>query len=237
MVRLLPWAVVVYAVMLFVFMQSLSSDDSTAAFIWMWITIGIALFPTSFYRICWKQQWDTQKVRAGDTKEYEEVALSFLDDFDRANPVTQREGWEAYLKLVEKKKLLDQKMHQELLKQINTSQGLLGSYGKGFGHWQNFGRPVHPLQGFQQQMRGYFENHGMLAQMQTISHQRTNEAKGAVESTTGGYGWAGQVLPQAPPPLQVQSNPWAVPPPPGYPVQSMAYQQPPAPQYNQRVRR
>lgn len=221
MVRLLPWAVVVYAVMLFVFMQSLSPDDSTAAFIWMWITIGIALFPTSFYRICWKKQWDTPKIRAGDTKEYEEVALSFLDDFDRANPVTQREGWEAYLKLGEKKKLLDQKMRQELLKQISTSQGLLGSYGKGFGHWQNFGRPVHPLQ----------------QQMQTISHQRTNEAKEAVGNRAGDYDWAGQVLPQAPPPLQVQSNPWAVPPPPGYPVQSMAYQPPAAPQYNQRVRR
>jgi len=215
MVRLLPWAVVVYAVMLYVFMELLNSDDSTAAFIWMWITIGIALFPTSFYRICWKRQWETLKRRAGDTQEFEEVALSFLDDFDRANPVTQREGWEAYMRLAEKRKLLDQKLQEELLKQIRTAPGLLGDYGKAFGNWQSTGMarrewgPAQPLQSLQKQMLQYFAHPGRLTQLQTISHQKTSEAQAASVSATGAYSWTGQVHPQPPPPIQPQS--WAVP--------------------------
>lgn len=224
MVRLLPWAVVVYAVMLFVFMELLNPDDSAAAFIWMWITLGIALFPASFYNICWKRQWSTMKRRAGDTKQFEEVALSFLDDFDRANPVTQREGWEAYMKLAEKKKLLDQKLQEELLKQFRAPSGLLGNYGQAFMNSQSTGMvrrewgSVQPLQALQNQMLRYFAHPGQFQQLQTMSHQRTSEVQGA----SGASGWTGQVYPQ-PPPVQ----PWAVPPPQTYYTsQPVASQQP-----------
>ena len=213
MIRILPWAVVVYAVMLFVFMEQLNPDYSGAAFVWMWITLAIALFPTSSFRICCKRQWDGNAVRAGDTKEFEEVALELIEDFDRMNPVTQREGWGAYLKLVEKKKLLDQKIQQAWVKRLGEGTGLLGNYAQqGYGGWQGPGmwNRVNPLQQFQAQLMQRIVHPAIGAIVQApVSYQATRDQNDT--NPSGVNRWLRGTQLQPPPPANYQG--WVSPQP------------------------
>lgn len=121
MVSMVPWAVMIYAIMNFVFIYKLNQDDSAPAFIWMLITIGINFLPigTIFRKFsrkcCWKVQADSASPL------YEDKAIEFIDDYDRANPVTQREGWESLLALQAKKNIITTDAQQDFIKKLAQS--------------------------------------------------------------------------------------------------------------------
>jgi hypothetical protein len=103
MSKFVPWAVLVHAVLTYLWMNALNPDQSAIAFIWMWVVLGYVFLPIDTLVKCRKV--DFSKIAAeGVEKQYQEAALNFVDDYDRENPVTSEEGWAWYFQLIEKSK-------------------------------------------------------------------------------------------------------------------------------------
>lgn len=94
MIQVLPWAVLLYSIMNYICMIYLNPHESRPAFIWMLIMLAYTFFPLDGIFSCFTKSnieiWENMYSK----ETYEEMATSFIDDYDRANPVTVNEGWE-----------------------------------------------------------------------------------------------------------------------------------------------
>jgi hypothetical protein len=107
MIRILPWGVLLYAIMNYVYMVKLSFENSELAFFWMIAVIGYVVFPLESLNCCCRKNdvsiWEREHFK----EKYEDIAETFIDDFDRANPVTVTQGWNWMTDLLIRKKLVD----------------------------------------------------------------------------------------------------------------------------------
>ena len=148
MVSSVPWAVMIYAIMNFIFIYELNEDDSAPAFIWMLIAICINILPLRILfqpilRKCckWRVQADVPSAN------YEDEAVKFIDDYDRVNPVTQREGWEYYLNLIEGKNIISTEARNDLMMKLAQSgvSSLMKNYAGSRMPLDNFDTQFNPI--------------------------------------------------------------------------------------------
>ena len=107
-------------------MNDLNPDESQLAFIWMLIMLAYIIVPfESIFEHLIKI--DTEKWEKKNSVEtFEEIAETFIDDFDRTNPVTVHEGWEWLGNLMKKKGLIDdEKLENIKMKNENKTSGIL----------------------------------------------------------------------------------------------------------------
>ena len=97
MIQVMPWAVLLYSIMNYIFMIYLNPNQSQLAFIWMLIMLGYAFFPLDEILGCFMKTntdiWETLFPK----ETYEDMAINFIDDYDRANPVISHQRWELLL--------------------------------------------------------------------------------------------------------------------------------------------
>lgn len=123
MIQILPWGVLLYAIMNYIYMAKLSFENSGLAFFWMIAVIGYVAFPLESLICCCRKNdvsiWEREHFK----EKYEDIAETFIDDFDRANPVTVTQGWNWMTDLLIRKKLVDPdqgaKMKAEIDKKSN----------------------------------------------------------------------------------------------------------------------
>jgi hypothetical protein len=86
--RLVPFGIFLYALSLFFFMNMLESDGAGVAFVWMLVCLTHLFLPISLVRrLCRKTSVDIFEQLYRNTDYYKD-AVDFIDDYDRANPVT-----------------------------------------------------------------------------------------------------------------------------------------------------
>lgn len=138
MSQFVPWAVLIYAVMTYVWMDALNPDQSQASFVWMLMVLGYIFLPIETFRKCRKADLGSY----GKEADYEEAALSFVDDYDRENPVTSEKGWNWYFDLLHKKKLIKEedlnRVKNELLSKMGDVKSFVNAYAVGNAGLQNF---------------------------------------------------------------------------------------------------
>lgn len=94
------WAVLIYAIMNYVFMAELNEENSMAAFIWMMIVIGYFILPIQAI----SKMFDKENIdKFEQNKPYEEACVEFVDDYDRTNPVTSAQATREYIAFLDKK--------------------------------------------------------------------------------------------------------------------------------------
>mmetsp|Transcript_19221 Transcript_19221/g.35150 ORF Transcript_19221/g.35150 Transcript_19221/m.35150 type:complete len:1032 (+) Transcript_19221:5159-8254(+) len=123
-----PWAVLIYAIMTYVWMEALNPDQSAVSFVWMLIVLGYFFLPIETFLKCRKADLGSY----GKESDYQEAALTFVDDYDRENPVTSDEGWAWYFDLLHKKKLIKDedlsKLKDEMLTKMGDVKNYVSSY-------------------------------------------------------------------------------------------------------------
>jgi hypothetical protein len=113
MLNILPWAVLLYSIMNYVFMLSLNPDQSEMAFIWMIVMLGYTFLPLEMITDCFMKKDLSIWTKYSQVK-YEDVALTFMQDYDTMNPITSSAGHKRYAELLLKKNLLDEEKFKEL---------------------------------------------------------------------------------------------------------------------------
>lgn len=105
MVRIIPFAILIYAIMNYVFMWKLNSEDSYVAFVWMWIVVSYFVFPIDLMFSCCRKK--DISVFQSNQEDFETACVDFVDDYDRCNPVTAEKAYAAYLDFLVKRNLID----------------------------------------------------------------------------------------------------------------------------------
>ena len=131
--NIIPLSVLLYSVMNFVYMNFLNPDESQTAFIWMCIMIGYNFLPLEvFTGFCIKKDVSTWEITS--TEKYDEVALTFVEDYDKLNPITSSEGHKRYAELMLKKNVVNkdefEKMTQDLKLQTDNIFKNMRQYAK-----------------------------------------------------------------------------------------------------------
>jgi hypothetical protein len=104
MTKLIPLAIFLYSLTNFYFILVLNEDQSLPAFVWMLICAGMVILPVESMFLCLRgKHVYTDSPASLATKDYEDEAGYFMDDYDRQNPVTLDEGWDWYNDLVIRK--------------------------------------------------------------------------------------------------------------------------------------
>lgn len=125
MFNVIPWSVLLYSIMNFVFMYYLNPDESNLALAWMIIMICYTFFPfdvlTAHY--CKKNVsiWETNY-----SEKYEDVALNFVEDYDKLNPITSGQGHKRFAELMLKKNIVNQDEFEEITQGIKDQQPIDG---------------------------------------------------------------------------------------------------------------
>ena len=121
MIQVMPWGVLLYSIMNYICMSYLNPHQSQLAFLWMLIMLGYTFFPLDEI-VSYLVKIDTDIWETLFSKEtYEDMAIKFLDDYDRANPVTAHEGWEWLAELMGKKQMVDKGKVAQLKETLGTS--------------------------------------------------------------------------------------------------------------------
>ena len=111
--NIIPWSVLLYAVMNFVYMNFLNPDQSQIAFYWMCIMIGYNFLPLEvFAALCISKDVTTWEITSAE--KYDEVALTFVEDYDKLNPITSSEGHKRYAELMLKKDVVNKDEFEEM---------------------------------------------------------------------------------------------------------------------------
>lgn len=116
MIQLIPWAVLAYSIMNYIYMNYLNPDESDLAFIWMLIMLGYTFLPLDSIFSCFIKRSITVWEELYANKTYETMAVEFVDDFDRSNPVTVHEGWEWLAENLCKKQAIDDEKMKKIRK-------------------------------------------------------------------------------------------------------------------------
>ena len=106
--NMIPWAVLVYSISNYAYMAVLNRENAYLALGWMVFMIIYICFPFSI--LCnsvVKVNFEGRRSMLLKEK-YEDIAVNFIDDYDRANPVTTNEGWEWISELLERKKIISE---------------------------------------------------------------------------------------------------------------------------------
>lgn len=99
------WAILIYAIMNYVFMAELNEDDSLAAFVWMIIVIGYFVLPIN--RL--SKSFDKENIEHFEHNDpYEEACLKFVDDYDRSNPITASQAGKEYTAYLNRRATTDE---------------------------------------------------------------------------------------------------------------------------------
>lgn len=106
MMQLVPIVVFIYAIMNAIVQSVTESSAYTLALIWVFIMLGLLLLPiSSLMRFFGKKDAEflEKKFEEGSAFDgkYQEEAIHFIEDYDRANPVTEEEGNNAFRQLLE----------------------------------------------------------------------------------------------------------------------------------------
>ena len=111
--NIIPLSVLLYAVMNFVYMNYLNPDQSELAFIWMLVMIGYNFLPLEiFTTFCIKK--DVSIWELTSSEKYEEMALTFVEDYDKLNPITASEGHKRYAELMLKKNVVNKDEFEQM---------------------------------------------------------------------------------------------------------------------------
>jgi hypothetical protein len=141
MSKFVPWAVSIYAAMTYVWMNALNPDNSQVALIWLLIVLAFIILPIDTLCKCRKVDFSQFIVAE---KSYEEAAVSFVDDYDRENPVTSDEGWTWYFKQLEKAKLIktedSSRLQTNLHRRMGNIHDVVSSYATSKASLQIFNR-------------------------------------------------------------------------------------------------
>jgi hypothetical protein len=105
MVRIIPFAILIYAIMNYVFMWKLNSEDSYVAFVWMWIVVSYFVLPINMMLSCCRKK-DISLFQSNQ-EDFETASVDFVDDYDRCNPVTAEKAYAAYLDFLVKRNMID----------------------------------------------------------------------------------------------------------------------------------
>jgi hypothetical protein len=99
------WAILIYAIMNYVFMVELNKDDSLAALVWMIIVIGYFVLPINWLT----KAFDKENIDHFEHNEpYENACLKFVDDYDRNNPITASQAAKEYAVYLNKRLATDE---------------------------------------------------------------------------------------------------------------------------------
>ena len=113
MFNILPWSVLLYSIMNYIYMLSLNPSQSELAFIWMLVMLAYTFLPLELITDHFVKKdlniW-------ANNKKYDDVALTFVQDYDTMNPITSSEGHKRYAELLVEKNLVDQDKIDELKK-------------------------------------------------------------------------------------------------------------------------
>ena len=110
-----------------------------------------------YHRLLSRDFFDVQESML-DKRKFDEAYLSFYTDYERANPMTKKEGNINYLNKLKNENLIDEETYRKMLKEINNANlmelyynrknysinpafrgfGSRGFYG-GFNYWGNMG--------------------------------------------------------------------------------------------------
>ena len=136
MTKTIPWAVLVYSIMNYIYMELLNPGDSTLAFVWLMIVIGYIFIPIELlFGYCKKIDVDKFERMYQDEK-YEDAAVYFMEDYDRENPVTNNQGWRWYIDLLERKNAGDNE-NIEYLKGFFGTQGIKNLISQSIQNYSN----------------------------------------------------------------------------------------------------
>jgi hypothetical protein len=112
MMSVIPWSVLLYSIMNFVYMNYLNPDNSGLAFIWMLVMIGYNFLPLEvFTAFCVKTDL---RIWNHDSQKYEDAALNFVEDYDKLNPITSSQGHKRFAELMLKKNVVNQDQFEEI---------------------------------------------------------------------------------------------------------------------------
>ena len=127
----------------------------------IWSLINIIAFGIliiiPYHRLLSRDFFDVQESML-DKRKFDEAYLSFYTDYERANPMTKKEGNINYLNKLKNENLIDEETYRKMLKEINNANlmelyynrknysinpafrgfGSRGFYG-GFNYWGNMG--------------------------------------------------------------------------------------------------
>lgn len=113
MFNIIPLSILLYAIMNYVYMNYLNSANSQPAFVWMLVMIGYNVLPLEILTtFCIKKDvtiWETTSP-----EKYEDVALTFVEDYDKLNPITSSEGHKRFAELMLKKNVVDKSTFEEI---------------------------------------------------------------------------------------------------------------------------
>jgi hypothetical protein len=113
MMNVIPWSVLLYSVMNFVYMNYLNPEESNLAFIWMLMMIIYTVLPLEiFISFCGKT--DLNVWKNFDSQKYDDVALNFVEDYDKLNPITSSEGHKRFAELMLKKQVVNQEQYEKI---------------------------------------------------------------------------------------------------------------------------
>lgn len=118
MLHVIPMSVLLYSIMNYVCMRYLNPSQSLPALIWMIIMFVVVFIPVdSFFVICLKNNSNLfENMYTNDC--YENMAIGFLDDYDRVNPVTSNEGWKWLAEIMKKKCIGEEEKIEKIQKKI-----------------------------------------------------------------------------------------------------------------------
>ena len=107
MTKIIPWGVLLYAVMNFVYMDILNPDNSGPALACLIVVVVYIFIPIELLFGCCKKVDVDKFEKMYEGEFYEDSAVHFIDDYDRENPITNNEGWKWYIELLERKKVVE----------------------------------------------------------------------------------------------------------------------------------
>lgn len=116
MIQVIPWAILLYSIMNYIYMNYLNPDNSGLAFIWMLIMLGYIFLPLDSIFSCFIKRSITIWDELYANKNYDVMAAEFIDDYDRSNPVTVHEGWEWLVEHIYKKQAIDDEHMKKIKK-------------------------------------------------------------------------------------------------------------------------
>jgi hypothetical protein len=145
-----PWGVLIYAILSYIWMNALNPDDSAIAFVWMLMVIGYIFLPINTLQKC--RKIDIEKFSdATYEKDYYEAAVAFVDDYDRENPITSEKGWAWYFDQLEKSKNIEEedliRLKQEMMNKMSDVRSVVSAYATSNPSLNNYNMyPTGPTQ-------------------------------------------------------------------------------------------